>query len=140
MITDNPIEDGSVISDNQTLLPVSITLQGFFSDTPISKNNPVAAYLDSYEGRARDQFAKLQKIRDDKQKFTLVTGVKAYTNLLFEEISIQRSAGKGQRLDFSAKVKQIVIVNPDTGIADRAVAYDVEHSAFGLVNLGTVSI
>lgn len=139
LITSNPIEDGTPVSDHQTLMPVTVTMQGFFTDTPISKNNPLASYLNSYEGRSRDEFDKLTAIRNLKTKFTLITGIKAYPNMLFEEISAPRSSGKGQRVDFSAKIRQVQITNNNSSIRFQNVAEDVEHSVVGLLSLGAVS-
>lgn len=139
LITTNPIEDGSVVSDHQTLQPLTITMQGFFTDTPISKNNPFATYLEAYEGRARDMFDSLMAIRDRKTKFTLITGIKAYPNLLFEELSAPRASGKGQRVDFSAKITQVLITNANSSLKYKNVAEDVEHSTAGLISLGTVA-
>ncbi len=140
LIATNPIEDGSVVSDHQTLLPLTITMQGFFTDTPISKNNPFTTYLESFEGRARDQFDKLVAIRNLKTKFTLITGIKAYPNLLFEEISAPRASGKGQRVDFSAKITQVLITNANSSNKYKNVAENVEHSVAGLISLGTVPL
>ncbi|MBT4263802.1 MAG: hypothetical protein HOD85_06285 [Deltaproteobacteria bacterium] len=139
LITDNPIEDGSNISDHQTLLPLTITLNGFFTDTPISKNNPFNSLLNSSEGRGRDMWSSLVAIRDQKKKFVLVTGIKAYKNLLFEELSAQRAAGDGQKVNFSAKIRNVIITNPVSFSGFAEVAFDVEHSVMGLISLGAVS-
>lgn len=136
LITDHPIEDGSIVSDHKTKLPFVLNISGVLTDTAIAKNIPLFAALNSSEGRARKLMDDIVKVDNENVLFTIITGIKAYKNLLFEELTPQRSADDSA-VRFQAKCKQIQAVTK-SGEFFTDVSVDVQHTAFGIVGNGIV--
>jgi len=136
LITENPIEDGSIVSDHKTKQPFVLNLSGVLTDTPIAKNIPFFAAINSSEGRARKLMDDIVKIDDENVLFTIVTGIKAYKNLLFEELTPQRNS-EDAAVRFQAKCKQVQVVTK-SGEFFTDVSSDIQHTAFGIIGSGVV--
>lgn len=136
LITENPIEDGSVISDHITTLPFALSISGIFTDTPLSKTIPFFEALNSEEGRARQLWDDLVKVDESNVFFTIITGVKAYKNLLFEELIASRNSPESA-IRFRARVKQVLITTQN-GTLPTNVSEDVFHTTQGLQAEGIV--
>lgn len=136
LITENPIEDGSIVSDHKTTLPFVLNMSGIFTDTPIAKNIPLFALINSSEGRGRRLMDDVVKIDEENVLFTIITGIKAYKNLLFEELTPQKSS-EDSAVRFQAKCKQVQVVSK-SGEFFTDVSADVQHTAFGIVGNGIV--
>ena len=117
-ITDDPIEDGADASDHVQLKPKTVTLEGVVTDTPIStigitNVQGIMSSVNSILGkssRSMDGYDILLALQSKKQPFDLVTGLKTYKNMLIEELSVQRTKDTGRAIDFTAKLKEIIIV------------------------------
>ncbi len=136
LITENPIEDGSIVSDHKTKLPFVLNISGLLTDTPIAKNIPLFGAIFSSEGRARKLMDSIVKIDEEDVLFTIITGIKAYKNLLFEELTPQRGS-EDSAVRFQAKCKQIQAVTK-SGEFFTDVSSDVQHTVFGIVSEGVV--
>ena len=136
LMTDNPIEDGTSIADHIAKQPISIELNGVFSDTPISKNIPFAPLFTAYPGRARDMYDKMFQMRQDFTSFTLITGIKAYINMYIVELAAQRQKGDGLKIGFNAKIKKALMSNIHGGLVGGQAVFDVQHTVVGLQSLG----
>jgi Dit-like tail protein len=137
LITENPIEDGTLIADHKTVLPFVLNISGVLTDTPIAKNIPLYGALNSSEGRARKLMDEIVKIDAEGVLFTIVTGIKAYKNLLFEELTPQRSS-EDSAVRFQAKCKQVLVVDA-SGKFLKNVSSDVTHTAFGIIGQGVAT-
>jgi len=136
LITENPIEDGSIVSDHKTALPFVLNISGLLTDTPIAKNIPLFGAIFSSEGRARKLMDDIVKIDGENVLFTIITGMKAYKNLLFEELTPQRGS-EDSAVRFQAKCKQIQAVSK-SGEFFTDVSADVQHTVFGIASEGIV--
>lgn len=140
-ITEFPLETGKDISDSSILKPFNLEIVGMISDTPIggvkgllteaattatsaltpalgvvgaaggvallsaitgSKSPSVAAYL---------QLLQLQELA---QPFTVITSLQRYANMLIEDLSVPREAANGNALEFTVKLKQVLLVTPQS--------------------------
>jgi len=136
LITENPIEDGSIVSDHKTKLPFVLNMSGLLTDTPIAKNIPLFGAIFSSEGRARKLMDDIVNVDNENVLFTIITGMKAYKNLLFEELTPQRGS-EDSGIRFQAKCKQIQAVSK-SGEFFTDVSSDVQHTAFGIIGGGIV--
>ena len=136
LITENPIEDGSIVSDHKTKLPFVLNISGLLTDTPIAKNIPLFGAINSSEGRARKLMDDIVKIDEEDILFTIITGIKAYKNLLFEELTPQRGS-EDSAVRFQAKCKQVQVVTK-SGEFFTDVSADVQHTVFGIASEGVV--
>ncbi len=109
-ITADPVEKGSDITDNQRLLPDSVTLTGVVSDTPIGDlaNRRV-------DGEVNSQFALdfLLEVREARQPVTIETSLRTYTNMLMKNLSVPKDAETGDALVFTATFREVRIVTND---------------------------
>jgi len=116
-ITTNPIEDGADITDHVRNMPLTMTMQGVISDTPIG-----LAFVDNIKGiigtattifggssRSHDAYDDLMKLRKTREPFDLVTGLKVYQNMILQDLRIERTAKTGKSIQFTARLKQIEI-------------------------------
>ena len=125
-ITDYPVEDGSDISDNIRLKPRTLTLNGaIVSDTPIGAiaSDPTRKLGAGNPPPSQDAYRRLEALYESRKPVEVVTGLKRYTNMVLETLTIPREAKDAGALVFSAHFKQIrTVVNkrvtmnlPNTG-------------------------
>lgn len=140
-VSEITIEDGSNVVDHITNLPLNLALDLRFSDTPISKFNPLKS-LEAFEGRGRKTALKLIGWKLDKRQFIITTGLASYSNIALKSISIPRSAADGRSVLCRAVFAELPI-NARSGDSvqgtTRTVITAVKHTAFGLVRLGDLS-
>lgn len=140
-VSEIPIEDGSNVVDHITNLPLNLALDLRFSDTPISKFNPLK-FLDAAEGRGRKTALKLIGWKLDKRQFIITTGLASYKNIALKSISVPRTAADGRSTLCRAVFAELPINARSGGFfpgTTRSVITAVEHTAFGLVRLGDLS-
>lgn len=140
-ITENPVEEGVVITDHISLKADSYTLTGVISDTPLDLSasikgaatsvgalvgkkivGPLGAYAGVGAGayanlltggsgnRMKNAFDHLKNIQTSRVKFTVVTGLMVYENMVLTTLTVNRDNKSGRSFNFSATLKQIRIV------------------------------
>ncbi len=118
IITKNPIENGSVVSDHVEVQPVSIIFDGVLSDNPLTFpviQNVVAGIrtvstLFGNTRRSVDLYNSLLDLQNNKQEFTVTTGYKTYKNMFLESITAPRTASNKDAVIFTAKMSQLLFV------------------------------
>ena len=117
-LTENPVEDGAKVTDHVQLKPSELTIEGVISDSPLGYaiigniQNLVrsAENLFGKSSRSTDAFNELLKLQKSRQPFTVVTGLKRYTNMIMTELKVPRTATTGGSIHFTATMKEIRIV------------------------------
>lgn len=102
-VTNYPVEDGRSFSDHIINDPVRVSITGVVSDTPL-------AILSSFN-RSIDAFNRLIQIHENKQRITVVTGIKIYTDMVMTSLSIPKNVATGQSLTFSIQLQKILLDN-----------------------------
>jgi len=97
-VTDQPIENGSRISDHIILDPEKVTIEGFVSDTPLSSTTGF---------NAQATFDQLYTLREARTLLTVVTGYKVYTDMAITRISVPRDTTTGQAIRFTVELKKV---------------------------------
>lgn len=115
-ITKFPIESGAVISDHIINEPVVLNMTGFVTNSPVkilggSIGNIIRG---GGESRVKLAFTTLIDIRNENIPFTVVTGLKTYRNMFFQNIDIPRDARTGDTLRFNAVMTKIPKVSAKT--------------------------
>lgn len=105
-ITQNPVENGAVISEHVINQPKTLQLEAVITNTPLSLFG-----LQSDEGRAQRAFDSLEEMYNNRELFDVVSGFKLYNNCLFSSISIPRT--RYGELRFSATIMQLQLVQTD---------------------------
>lgn len=135
-ITENPVEEGVEVTDHVQLKPAQLTIEGVITDAPLGYSiigniqNLVRSVQSLFGASSRsvDAFNKLLDLRQKREPFTVVTGLKSYDNMIFSRLSVPREAATGNAIHFTAEMKQIRIVESKTisnpprrgDVADRA--------------------
>lgn len=95
-----PIEYNFSISDHVVIEPISLSIRGLVSDTPL---NILSAF-----NRSIDSFNALLNVFNRKERLTVVTGIRVYRNMLITNLNIPRDVGTGQSLTFDIALQQVL--------------------------------
>src|SRR5690606_23648994 len=119
------------------------------SDTPLDFNLIGSLVTGDFQGIARqfsnmnrsvEQFNKLVELRNKRQPFDVVTGLKVYKNMVIRDLRIHRNATIGKAIAISLDIQEIRIVKSALGIdssgADPVTAPAVKDVASKTKNLG----
>ena len=98
--TDNPIENGSEITDHIINRPIMLRMV-----CQIGGSN-----LTNWTDRKIEGYEALKKLRDDKQPVTVVSGLETFSNMLINNITIDRNLQNATVLQFQIDFKQAIIV------------------------------
>jgi len=112
-VTTSPVEIGSPISDHIQIMPDKLRISGMISDSAISdivikqfSNIDSSAFLT----RTQTTFDLLRKFKDERKLLTVYTKYKIYTDMALTSLSIPRSAGIGDAINFNAEFTHVRMV------------------------------
>ncbi|HEC64370.1 MAG TPA: hypothetical protein ENI23_03665 [bacterium] len=116
-VTTSPIEDGAFVNDHIIKDPFTLSVNGYVSNIAtigigvVDQVVAVAGIPSALKGKnkAKDAEAELVRIRNDKEIFTVVTGLRSYKNMVITNVSFPRSSTTGSGLEFNATFQQIEI-------------------------------
>lgn len=100
-VTNYPVEDGRIISDHVINEPETLQITGIVSDTPLSILAPF--------NRSVDAFNRLVRIHSNRERITVVTGIKVYTDMVMTSLQVPRNVQTGQSLTFIIDLQKIFI-------------------------------
>ncbi len=113
-----PVEDGLSIVDNIINDPAGLEINGFITNTPITffLSNIASLINDTSGGdRVKTAFEGLLALRESKEPFTIVTGLKTYEDMVFTNLSFPRDRSVGTtNLRFTARVVNVKFVSSRT--------------------------
>ena len=109
--TKNPVEAGADTTDHIRIEPMTFSLSGIVSDTPIQ----YLAGLQSgsfLTGNKQSQTAwdKLLELQSLRQPFTLTQGLKTYENVIITKLGTTQDASSAMALSFTAEMQEIILV------------------------------
>ena len=122
-ITENPVENGSIYSDNVVLKPVILEFEGRISDASqyvLELRGP---------GAKADAFKALVLLQKKREIFPVKTGIAIYKNMMFNELSVPRIASDGRSIRFNATLQEILIVGDEAATNRDRIADDVKNTA-----------
>ncbi len=99
--TDNPIESGSEITDHIINRPIMLRMVCQIGGSTLL----------NFTDRKLEGYEALKKLRDDKQPVTVVSGLETFSNMLINNITIDRSLQNASVLQFQIEFKQAKIVS-----------------------------
>ncbi len=106
-VTSHPIEDGADITDHVRLAPISVTLEGIVSDTPIG----TLATTRAPDGKPSDDaYAFLKLVRSRREPVTIETSLETFDNMVLQHLSVPRAANNGDALRFRVTFVQVELV------------------------------
>lgn len=102
-VTNFPLEYGGLISDHIINDPETLQISGIVTDTPLS-------FLTSFN-RSIDAFNRLIQIHRNKERITVITGIRVYTDMVMTNLQVPRNVQTGQSLNFVIELQKIYIDN-----------------------------
>jgi len=133
--TDNPVESGSYVSDHIFNRPPSLTIEGIISDSPIGGVSPVSlfgvdAVIEGSALKSLGAWLALRKLWEDRQLFSVVTGLQNYQNMRISRLSVPRNTGTVNALRFTIDLMYIEIVKSQVVLIPKDdMAEDENHHA-----------
>jgi hypothetical protein len=130
-LTDHPVEEGFNITDHSRPDPDVVTLRCFISNTPITPeqqkrtirsgsatfetNARAGTQLHDVKTRAKTEFDKLIKMRNEGQLIKVATTLKTYESnsaqgMAIQSLQVSRTNKNYDGLEFSVTLKQVRIV------------------------------
>ena len=111
--TKSPVEKASTISDHVTQEPLTLTVEGIVSDTPVSlireiTTNPLSDFSPSMAAHLW-----LEDLCQTKQIFDFVGGFKLYQNMVITRYAPVRDPQTGSALSFTCVMAQLTIVGTE---------------------------
>lgn len=101
-IAEHPVESGAKISDHAWRTPYSVRLESV-----IDASRAVASYQ------------QLLAVQAKAEPFSLVTGLKVYSNMLIKEIVATRDKDHGRVLKFEATLQEVIIVSTESSASAK---------------------
>jgi len=132
-ITENPVEDGTIYSDNVVLQPIRVEMTCRVTDASSSLLKLRSA------GTADDAYKALVKLQRSRETFDVITGINVYTNMMLQSVSFPRESSDGRSIRFNAVLKEILIVGDEAETNRDRIASDVQHTALPISAKGVVS-
>lgn len=122
-ITENPVEDGSIFSDNVVLKPFILEFEGRISDA--------SQHVFEFRGpgASADGYKALVALKNKRETFDVKTGLAIYKNMMFKELSVPRVASDGRSIRFNATLQEILIVGDEAATNRDRIADDVKNTA-----------
>lgn len=105
-ITQHPVERGAAISDHAYKRPARLLMRVMWSNS-----DPAAGSDENY---STDIYNKLLKLQSSGQVFDVVTGKRAYNNMLMARLGLATNETTENALDIVCEFQQIIIVQTQT--------------------------
>lgn len=119
-ITSHPVESGANITDHVHRQPDTITIQGVISNTStvfpqaIVGVALVKSVINLVQGVSNDlaktAYENLLQLVEGRELVKIVTTLREYTDMLIEEITVDRNANYGDALNFTARARQVRLI------------------------------
>jgi hypothetical protein len=101
VITMNPVEFGSAVSDHAYAEPKKLILDAVMGSRTGPNSIPAA-------------YQSLVRLQETREPFDVVTGLMIYRNMLVERLTVQRDSRMAAILYFTAELREVIIVDTET--------------------------
>jgi len=103
--TSNPVEVGAPVTDHVIDQSDKLKIRGFVTDTPLNLSQSVSGLVNSGNVGNRTQavFDLLHQLIKLKEPMTVYTKHRIYDDMVLTNVTIPRSAGVGEAIEFSAE-------------------------------------
>lgn len=104
-ITGHPVEKGAEVTDHAFMKPARVTIAGGQSDSGGTSTG---------DSRAVEAYEALLKLQDSREPFALVTGKRAYENMLIASLTVVTDRETEHVLSFRAELQEVLIATIQT--------------------------
>lgn len=119
-ITEHPIESGGAIVDHVHLKPVSLSIDGIISNTPMSiiglaAVDSAARFIKGESNDfAQNALEKIEELFKKREPISILTSLKIYQTMVLENLTVERGGGFfNDSLHFCCTAKQIQIAHQE---------------------------
>lgn len=113
VITENPVEDGSVFNDHIANDPVSVSIVGWITNTPVGFFRNLNNIINPSD-RVSTIFDDLNFLYQEGIPFQLVTNLKVYEDMGIQSLTIPKDVDSGNAFEFTMECKKIVKVSRES--------------------------
>lgn len=120
-VTSNPVENGSDVNDNIIINPMTFSISGIVSDTkvaPFGGLNTLESFA-SESTPSKDAWEDLLELQANRVPFTLITNLKAYDNVVLENLATTQDKETSNSLNFTANLVEIIFVGSEVLTAEK---------------------
>lgn len=111
-VTEYPVESGASVSDHMVNGNATFSVTGVFSDARMRKPDPKGNATLPDQPSQSDTYRALQKLRDDRIAFSLLTALDTYPNIVLKNMGMPRDSGNA--LKVTMEFEQIRFVTSGT--------------------------
>lgn len=130
-ITEHPVEQGAAITDHAYKMPAQLTIRAGWSNSSIQAlGNPF--YV-------QELYASFLALQASRQPFDIITGKRAYSNMLIETLMETTDAAHENAMVLVVECREIIIVTTQTVSVPPAANMANPSSNAATQNVGTVS-
>lgn len=114
-VTQNPVEDGSPITDHVITQPDKLRMRCFITDAPLNASSSITGFLGSIadfaqgrglrpvSNRTQNAFDLLYELMTLKMEMLVYTKHRTYDDMMLTNVTIPRTASDGEALEFTAE-------------------------------------
>lgn len=129
-ITEHPVEQGAAVTDHSYKRPARLTVTAGWTDsTPAGNPN-----------RVQEIYAGLLALQQTRIPFIVLTGKRAYRDMLFSSLSVTTDEKTENALALVAELQQIIIVTTQVLTVPPADVQKTPQLNAALTNTGTKSL
>jgi Dit-like phage tail protein len=132
--TKNVIESGADVTDHVTNDPISLSIEGIVTNTPVGIFQSLRALTST--NAWQDALNFLLKLWEDRVPFDFVGGLQVYENMIITNFSPTRTPRTGDALEFRMTMKQIKTIETEV-VAITKFSEDIKHSGQKEQSLGS---
>lgn len=150
VLTENEIEDGSIVNDHFRKMPQALDITGEISEFPVGilgfpgvsavalqrKLLGSEGLVKGVRKKPEDAWEYLKEIYEAGEPIEIITGLQKYDDMIIEELSVPRSSSDGKSLIFTAKLKQVTFAVTELTASFKL---DATANASGKLNKGKQS-
>ena len=117
-ITSNPVENGADVNDHIIINPMTFSMSGIVSDTKVSLISTIAAFTKE-SSPSIEAWDALLELQASRIPFTLITNLKAYDNVVIENLAETQDKETSNSLHFTANLKEFIFVGSQVLTAEQ---------------------
>ena len=131
--TSNPVEDGAPVTDHVIEQADKLTIRGVVTDAPLNASSSILGFIGggSADNKTQTVFDLLDTLIKKREVLTVYTKHKTYSDMVLTNVTIPRSAGVGEAIEFRAEFIHIRKVATQTVDVPDGVSAKREAEAGG---------
>ncbi|CCD30140.1 Putative phage-related protein [Candidatus Glomeribacter gigasporarum BEG34] len=128
-ITEHPVEQGAAIADHAYVRPAEVVMRCGFG--------PGNAFSRMESSDPAWMYQQLRALQASRQPFDVITGKRAYRNMLIRQLTVTTAPESEHALMVTAALRQVLIVQTQTATLPPSEHHAAPEKTAEIQNLGT---